>query len=127
MGADTSAQGIWLGNGWLMRVLLDDNIHQNFLKQIVGHELTHARQMGWAERENGDLISAAEGRGFEVLITADKQMQYQQTISSRRLSIVVLDALFIRWDHIVPLVPQVQALLDEGILPGSFIRVSHKA
>ncbi len=106
-----------------MRVLLDNNVNQNFAKLIAGHEVAHARQMGWAELENGDLIGVAEREGFDVMITADKQMQYQQNIEERKISIVILNALFIKWPHIEPLAPQVQDRLNRGLPKGSFITI----
>ena len=51
--------------------------------------MTTAQQMGWAELENGDLIRAAEGQ-FEVLITCDKNLGYQQNLKDRTITIVVL-------------------------------------
>jgi hypothetical protein len=103
-----------------MRVLLDNNVNQDFALLISGHEIKHAREMGWAELENGDLIAAAEGAGFAVIITADKRMQYQQTITRRRIGILVLNSRFIRWDFIAALAPQVQEILDDGVERGTF-------
>lgn len=104
-----------------MRVLLDNNVNRRLSRLIKGHEVIHAREMGWAELRNGDLIAAAEADGFDVMITADKQMRHQQNLSGRKLSIVVLNSLFMTWPQIVPLAPQVQAALDGGMDKGSFI------
>lgn len=107
-----------------MRVLLDNNVHQDLAKLLTGHEVIHARQMGWGRLLNGDLIAAAESEGFDLMITADKNLQYQQTIAGRKLVIVVLNALFIKWAYIEPLVPQVLAALDSKLAPGAFIVIS---
>jgi hypothetical protein len=77
--------------------------------------------MGWAELENGDLISTAEEAGFAAMITADKRMRYQQNLKGRKISILVLNARFIRWSDIQPLAPQVQELLEAGLAEGSFV------
>lgn len=98
-----------------MRVLLDNNVNQDFAQLIQGHEVKHARQLGWAELENGDLIAVAEEAGFAAIITADKRMQYQQAITGRKIGILVLNSLFIKWSYIAPLAPQVQRELDAGI------------
>jgi hypothetical protein len=107
-----------------MRVLLDNNVNHLFATLIIGHEVIHARKMGWAELENGDLIGAAEAKGFDVMITADKRMQYQQTLRDRRISVIVLNALFLKWPYIGPLGPQVQAALDAPLAAGSFITIT---
>ncbi len=107
-----------------MRVLLENNVNHRFGSLLIGHEVIHARTLGWAELFNGDLISAAESGGFEVLIIADKQMQYQQNIRARKISIVVLNCLYIVLAEISERAPQVQGILDLGAEPGAFIVVS---
>lgn len=110
-----------------MRVLLDNNVNQDFAELISGHEIKHARDMGLAELENGDMIVAAEGAGFDVIVTADKRMQYQQTITDRRIAILVLNSLFIKWSFIAPLAPQVQRVLDAGVRLGEFQIITPEA
>lgn len=107
-----------------MRVLLDNNVHGKFAEKITGHSITLARALGWNELFNGDLITAAEGAGFEVLITADKSMQYQQKLAGRKISVFVLNSRFIKWDSIEPLASQVQGVLDGGVAEASFIVVN---
>ena len=58
-----------------MRILLDNNVNQRFASLLGDFDVTHARALGWGELLNGTLISAAEVAGFDVMITADKQMQ----------------------------------------------------
>lgn len=57
---------------------------------LVGHDVSLAFEMGWSGLSNGDLISAAEGVQFELLVTTDKNLQYQQNLTGRRLAILVL-------------------------------------
>ena len=59
-----------------MRVLLDNNVNHRFGALLREHEVVHARTMGWAELSNGTLIAAAEAAGFDVMVTADKNMRY---------------------------------------------------
>jgi len=103
-----------------MRVLLDNNVVRRFAELISGHEVLHARQLGWGELENGDLIAAAEQAGFDAVITCDKQMRYQQNLEDRKVSIIVLNSLFIKLENIQPLAPQVNAALNE-LDPATFI------
>ena len=103
-----------------MRVLLDNNVNQRFAALVEGKEVVHARQLGWGELLNGKLISAAEDAGFDVMITADKQMQYQQNLTGRKIAIMVLNSVLLRWSDIEPLAPLVNELLRQGVEPGSF-------
>ena len=103
-----------------MRILLDNNVNQRFAVLVEGHEVVHARQLGWGELLNGNLISAAEDASFDVMITADKQMQYQQNLTGRRIAIIVLNSVLLRWTDIEPLAPRVNELLRQGVEAGSF-------
>lgn len=109
-----------------MRALLDNNVNVRFGRLLTGHEITHVQDLGWEALRNGELIRAASEAGFDVLITADKQMRHQQSITDRHLSIVVLNSLFIKWDHIRLLAPLVQASLDPGLSEGSFVIIHPK-
>jgi len=57
---------------------------------LKGHEVVEAVERGWEKLANGDLLDAAEAAGFELFVTADKNIRYQQNLTSRKISIVVL-------------------------------------
>jgi hypothetical protein len=57
---------------------------------LKGHSVTEARDLGWDRLSNGDLLDAAEAAGFEVFVTADKNLRYQQNLAARKLAIVVI-------------------------------------
>lgn len=103
-----------------MRILLDNNVNQRFAALVDGLEVVHARQLGWGELLNGNLIAAAEDAGFDVMITADKQMQYQQNLTGRKVAIIVLNSVLLRWSDIEPLAQIVNELLRQGVEAGSF-------
>ena len=107
-----------------MRVLLDHNVNPKYARLLPSHEVSHTYKMGWAELVNGELIATAERAGFDVIITADKSMHYQQTITSRKIGIIVLNSFRISWPHIEPLSSQVQRALEAGIPPGAFLVIS---
>jgi hypothetical protein len=65
-----------------MRIVLDNNMTQQLAPLILGHDVAHSRQLEWAGLKNGELIKVSEDAGFEVLITADKNMPYQQKSGS---------------------------------------------
>lgn len=73
-----------------MLVLLDENLPQGLHRLIVGHEARTVAFQGWSGLSNGAMLDAAEAAGFQVLVTADRHIQNQQTLERRKLSIVVL-------------------------------------
>ena len=74
----------------MTRILLDENIPLALRRILIGHDVWHVRDTGWTGLSNGDLIAAAEAAGFEVMITADKNLRYQQNLASRRLGLVII-------------------------------------
>jgi predicted nuclease of predicted toxin-antitoxin system len=105
-----------------MKVLLDQNVNSRFAGLLPGHEVVHAHKMGWAGLTNGDLISSAEASGFDARITADKNLQYQQNLDGRKISILILNSRFLTWPHISPLGPKVSSVLND-LTPGSFLTI----
>jgi len=73
-----------------MRILLDHNTPVPLRYALVGHHVETAYENQWAELSNGELISAAEVVGFELLITTDQSIRYQQNWSGRKLALLVL-------------------------------------
>src|SRR5260370_541258 len=73
-----------------MRILLDHNTPAPLRDALAGHQVETAYERGWAELTNGELLSAAEAYGFDLLITTDKGIRYQQNLTARRLSLLVL-------------------------------------
>jgi predicted nuclease of predicted toxin-antitoxin system len=73
-----------------MKILFDVNMPHPLRRELLGHEVVTAQFQGWAELENGDLVTAAEKAGFDVLLTADKNLRYQQNLLGRRIAILVL-------------------------------------
>lgn len=76
----------------MRRILLDQNVPFALGRLLTGHSVAHAADLGWGELANGDLIAAAERDGFEVLLTADQNIRYQQNLTNRRIGIVVLES-----------------------------------
>lgn len=73
-----------------MRVLFDHCTPKGIAPFLAGHDVASARSLGWAELLNGDLLHAAEQAGFDVIVSADKNIRYQQNLRSRQIAIVVL-------------------------------------
>src|SRR5260370_23199913 len=73
-----------------MLVLFDHSTPAPLTSYLIGHTVTEARDRGWDRLSNGDLLAEAERAGFYVLLTADKNIRYQQNLSGRRIAIVLL-------------------------------------
>lgn len=73
-----------------MRILFDQATPVPLRSYLGGHSVSTAAPQRWDELRNGDLLKAAEDEGFEVLVTTDKNMQYQQNLSNRKIAVVVL-------------------------------------
>jgi hypothetical protein len=91
-----------------VRVLLDECVDWRLARLIVGHDVKTAHQMGWSGVENGKLLALASAQ-FEVFVTVDRNLAFQQNPDTVSISIVVLAAKTNRLADFVPLVPR---LLD---------------
>ena len=96
-----------------MRVLLDECLPRRLKPELVGHDARTAPEMGWASKRNGELLALAVGL-FDVFITADRNLSYQQDLSSFDIAIVVLVARSNRFDDLQPLVPRILEVLPSA-------------
>lgn len=74
----------------LMRIVFDHVTPRGIAHFLRSHTVTTAKEQGWDRLTNGDLLAEAERAGFDVLLTADKNMRYQQNLTDRRIALVVL-------------------------------------
>lgn len=72
------------------RVLLDENLPHALRLLLTGHTVITTAYQGWAGKSNGALIAAAEEEAFDVMVTADQGVNYQQSLKGRKLAIVVI-------------------------------------
>ena len=98
-----------------MRILFDNGTPRPLARQLFGHVVEEAREHGWDALSNGDLLDQAEEADFEVLITTDQDMRYQQNMLTRRIAVVVL--MNTAWPLISRRVETIRNALD-GIQPG---------
>ncbi len=73
-----------------MRVLFDNSTPRGIARVLRDHEVAEARQHGWDQLKNGELLDAAEQAGYDVLITPDQNIRYQQDLAGRKIALVVL-------------------------------------
>lgn len=104
-----------------MRVLLDECLPRPLKRALSGHNITTVQERGWSSKKNGELLRLMDGT-IDVFLTADQNLQYQHYLQSIMFSIIVLVERDNRIPTLMPLMPQVQALLDT-ITPGQLIEV----
>jgi predicted nuclease of predicted toxin-antitoxin system len=99
-----------------MRILLDECIDRRLAREFVDHEVKTVPQMGWAGIKDGQLLILAEAE-FDVFITVDRNLSFQQNLQQCKIAAVVLQARSNRLVDLNPLVPEVVAILptaDKG-------------
>ena len=105
-----------------MRVLLDEQLPRQLAPYLVGHDVRTVQQQRWAGLKNGELLSRAERAGFQVFLTADQNLEFQQNISRSGLRVLVLRAASNVLEDLLPLVPSALAVMQD-IRPGQLIRI----
>ena len=103
-----------------MRILFDHVTPKGIARCLRGHAVTKAKDRGWDTLANGDLLAAAERAGFDVLLTADKNMRYQQNHEGRRIALVVLSTP--QWPVVRLHMEKIAAAVDAAT-PGSYTEV----
>jgi predicted nuclease of predicted toxin-antitoxin system len=93
-----------------MRILLDESLPHDLVFLIKGHEVSTVRDEGWASVTNGKLLALAATK-FEVFITADRNLEFQQNLAKLPIAVVVLIARKNRAQDLEPLLPELAALL----------------
>lgn len=91
-----------------MRVLLDECVDWRLARDIVGHDVKTARQMGWTTITNGELLAFA-AKHFDVFVTVDRNLSFQQNLVPLSIAVVVLLAKTNRLADLRPLVPKLLA------------------
>lgn len=103
-----------------MRVLFDQGTPAPLRQALQGHQVVTAYELGWATLKNGELLLAAEIEGFEVFVTTDRNLRYQQNLASRRIAILVLATT--SWPRIQQVTDRVQSAV-QACVPGAFVEL----
>jgi hypothetical protein len=104
----------------LMRILFDHGTPTGIGSALKPHEVTEARDRGWETLSNGDLLKAAEDDGFDLLLTTDKRIRYQQNLANRKIAIVVLGNS--TWRIVRLHLEKVSAAVN-ATTPGSYVEI----
>lgn len=107
-----------------MNILFDENFPRPLRRFLLDHTIKTAQQMDWDGIENGDLLDIAQVE-FDVLLTTDKGFRYQQNFTGRDIAVITLRAIDNRIPTLIPLMPQVLALLP-AVQPGQVYVIEAK-
>jgi predicted nuclease of predicted toxin-antitoxin system len=107
-----------------MRILLDECAPRALKKHLInqGHECRTLQEAGWSGKENGELLSLAEAT-FDVLVTVDTNLQYQQNLTRRKIAIVQSSSN--RLEHLRQHFPALVLALEK-IRPGEIVQVGSR-
>ena len=103
-----------------MRILFDHGTPRPLREHLPEHRVDTAVEKGWSQFGNGELLDHAERDEYDLLITTDQNMQYQQNVAARRLAIVVLCSN--RWPRIRRRIEAIRKVVEE-IRPGELREV----
>lgn len=102
-----------------MLLLLDENLPKRLKLDFSTHEVLTVREKGWNGIKNGELMQLMFDNNFDALLTFDKNLQHQQNFLKFPVTVFVLTALNNTYEELSPLSPQINQILEAGILkPG---------
>ncbi len=106
----------------MRRILLDECLPRNFKRYFAEHECVTVSELGLAGRKNGELLSLAEADGFQVFVTIDRGIAYQQNLSGRTIAVILIRAKSNRLADLIPHAADVLAQVAT-IEPGHVVNV----
>ena len=104
------------------RVLLDENLPRQLAGELLDHEVSSVAAQGWRGVMNGELLRRAEAAGFEVLVTGDRNLEYQQTLLGRAFGVVVVFPRRLKVEYLLPLAPALREAIA-SVNPGEILHV----
>ena len=106
-----------------MRILLDECVPPRLRRVLLGHDVRTVAEMKWRGKENGDLLRAMVEDDFEVMLTIDQNIPYQQNIRTSGVALVVLAGRGTRLEDLIPLIPSTLIALAT-IQPGDVVEIT---
>lgn len=105
-----------------MKLLIDECLPRALKRLLTGHECRTVQEMGWSGQKNGVLLALADTE-FDVLLTIDQGMEFQQALADRKIAVLVFSAQSNKIEDLTPIIP---AALDalRNIQPGRSVRVA---
>lgn len=105
-----------------MKLILDECIDRRLTQEFIGYEIKTVPQMGWAGTKNGKLLALIE-KEFDIFITVDRNLSFQQNLSQFNIAVVVLQAKSNRLMDLKPLVPKILDILST-VVKGQAVVIS---
>ncbi len=96
----------------MKKLLLDECIPRKFKNHLPGHECLTVPEVGWAGKKNGELLSLAESAGFQVFVSLDQGIEYEQNLSVRKVALILLRAKSNRLADLIPLASKMLLVLE---------------
>ena len=103
-----------------MKILFDASTPAPLARFLRGHEVVRADELGWQGLENGALLDAVEQAGFDLLLTCDQNVRYQQNLASRKLALVILSSN--HWPTLRRIAARIATAVD-FVQTGNIVRV----
>jgi hypothetical protein len=103
-----------------MRILFDQATPVPIRAYLDRHEVRTASQQGWNTLKNGELLTAAEAAGFDVLLTTDRNLRYQQNLAGRKIAVIILSRQ--QWPQLQPHVQRVVDAINVAVI-GSYLEI----
>ena len=100
-----------------MVILFDHSTPAPLSSYLTGHTVVEARDKGWDKLSNGDLLAEAERAGFDILLTADTNIAYQQNLKGRKIALVVISRN--RWRLVQRIIRKIVLAVNDAE-PGSY-------
>jgi len=94
-----------------MLILFDHGTPWGRARKLTDHTVVSAKQMGWDQLTNGDLLKVAEAALFDLLLTTDQNIRYQQNLKGRKIALVVLSGST-NWAHVRLHIDRIVAIVD---------------
>lgn len=108
-----------------MRILLDECIPRRFKNSLAHHDCHTVAEQGWGGKRNGELLALAEKNTFQVFVTVDRGIEYQQNLKARSIAILLLRSQTSRLSDLLPLVPSILKILA-SLKSGQFIEIAQE-
>jgi hypothetical protein len=106
-----------------MKVLLDECLPRKLKNHLLGQDCSTVPEAGWAGKKNGELLSLAEKSGFEIFLTLDQGVEYEQNLTRRTIAVILMSARSSRLADLLPRIPAVLTAL-RSVRAGQLVRVT---
>lgn len=106
----------------MKKLLLDECIPRKFKSHLSGYDCLTVPEAGWAGKKNGELLALAESAGFQVFVSLDQGIEFQQNLTARHIAVILLRARSNRLADLIPLAEKILTSLS-SIEPGLLVRI----